>query len=307
MAQFIRNLFSQPSVSIQILSDLHLEVNRQYTLFDVPVVSKYLLLAGDIGRLADYDEYLAFLHKQTEKFELVFLILGNHEFYGGSFASAFETVRRLEQEPSLNGRLVLLHQRRYDIPDSNVTILGCTLWSDIPENSKDIVHYKIKDFQKIKDWTIDEHNAAHKSDLSWLHKEVQSIYNTHKINPTKLSKRSVLVATHHAPAMHRTSSPQHAQNPWSAAFATDLLSQPWNGVNTWVFGHTHYSTEFKEKGIRVEFKIVGPYGAGGLAEIDEESIVISASAAAPVKQIIADIARPMLIISNGFDVFNRNE
>ncbi|KAJ5951083.1 calcineurin-like phosphoesterase [Penicillium vulpinum] len=251
MAQFIRNLFSQPSVSIQILSDLHLEVNRQYTLFDVPVVSKYLLLAGDIGRLADYDEYLAFLHKQTEKFELVFLILGNHEFYGGSFASAFETVRRLEQEPSLNGRLVLLHQRRYDIPDSNVTILGCTLWSDIPENSKDIVHYKIKDFQKIKDWTIDEHNAAHKSDLSWLHKEVQSIYNTHKINPTKLSKRSVLVATHHAPAMHRTSSPQHAQNPWSAAFATDLLSQPWNGVNTWVFGHTHYSTEFKEKGIRV--------------------------------------------------------
>lgn len=251
MAQFIRNLFSQPSISLQILSDLHLEVNQQYTSFEVPVVSKYLLLAGDIGRLADYDHYLPFLQRQTVKFQLVFLILGNHEFYGQSFESVLETARRLEQEPSLNGRLILLHQRRYDIPDSNVTILGCTLWSDIPENSRDIVHYKIQDFQKIKDWTIDSHNAAHKADLDWLRKEVQSIYNTHKTNPTKLSKRSIVVATHHAPAMHRTSSPQHAQNPWSAAFATDLLSQPWNSVNTWVFGHTHYSTEFKEKGIRV--------------------------------------------------------
>lgn len=245
MAQFIRKLFSQASVSIQLLSDLHLEVNQQYTSFDVPVVSKYLLLAGDIGRLADYDQYLRFLQRQTEKFELVFLVLGNHEFYGGSFESAFETARRLEQEPSLNGRLILLHQRRYDIPDSHVTILGCTLWSDIPENSRDIVHYK------IQDWTVDEHNAAHKSDLNWLRNEVQSIYNTHKKNPTESSKRSILVATHHAPAMHRTSSPQHAKNPWSAAFATDLLSQPWNGVNNWVFGHTHYSTEFKERGIRV--------------------------------------------------------
>jgi hypothetical protein len=55
------------------------------------------------------------------------------------------------------------------------------------------------------------------------------------------------------------------------------------------------------------FKIVRPHGAGGFAEIDEESIVISPFAAAPVKQIIADLARPMLIISTGFEVFNGNE
>ncbi|CAG8117347.1 unnamed protein product [Penicillium nalgiovense] len=55
-----------------------------------------------------------------------------------------------------------------------------------------------------------------------------------------------------------------------------------------------------------EFKIVGPHGGGGgkFTEIDDESIVISAFTAAPVKQIIADLARPMLIISNGFGVFN---
>lgn len=51
----------------------------------------------------------------------------------------------------------------------------------------------------------------------------------------------------------------------------------------------------------------GYYGVGGFAEIDEDSIVISAFAAAPVKQIIADLARPALIISTGFKVFNSNE
>lgn len=55
------------------------------------------------------------------------------------------------------------------------------------------------------------------------------------------------------------------------------------------------------------FKIVGTHGAGGFAEVDEDSIIISPFAAAPVKQIIADLARPVLIISTGFEVFNSNE
>lgn len=31
----------------------------------------------------------------------------------------------------------------------------------------------------------------------------------------------------------------------------DLLSQFWDGVNVWGFGHTHFTIEFKERGIRV--------------------------------------------------------
>lgn len=55
------------------------------------------------------------------------------------------------------------------------------------------------------------------------------------------------------------------------------------------------------------FEIVGTYGAGGFAEIDEDSIIISPFPAAPVKQIIADLSRPVLIISTGFAVFNSHE
>jgi len=52
------------------------------------------------------------------------------------------------------------------------------------------------------------------------------------------------------------------------------------------------------------FSIVGPFGAGGFAEIDHHSVVFSAFIGAPLKQIVADLARPALIITTGFAVFN---
>lgn len=55
------------------------------------------------------------------------------------------------------------------------------------------------------------------------------------------------------------------------------------------------------------FEIVGSHGAGGFAEIDEDSIIIAPFTAAPVKQIIADLARPVLIISTDFETFNSIE
>lgn len=248
----LRSIYSQPSTTFtfQVVSDLHLEVNQQYSSFELPATAPYLLLPGDIGCLADYDQYLAFLQEQDTKFQTIFLVLGNHEFYKESLQSGLEKARQLEQEPSLNGRLILLHKRRYDVPDTHITILGCTLWSRVPEESKDIGHYKIQDYQKIQNWTVDTHNEAHESDLNWLRDEVQAIHEENKSKPPR-ERRSVLVVTHHAPSLRKTSSPQHERNAWSVAFGTDLLSRSWEGVKMWVFGHTHYSTEFRVKGIRV--------------------------------------------------------
>ncbi|KAL3478925.1 hypothetical protein BJX99DRAFT_255931 [Aspergillus californicus] len=69
-------------------------------------------------------------------------------------------------------------------------------------------------------------------------------------------------------------------------------------------GYTELAEEILTK---KEFEIVGTHGAGGFAEIDDETIIISPFINAPVKQIIADLARPVLIISTGFEVPNENE
>lgn len=68
-----------------------------------------------------------------------------------------------------------------------------------------------------------------------------------------------------------------------------------------------YTDEAKAVLTNYGFSVVGDYGAGGFAEIDEDSFVFSVFIEAPLKQIIADIARPSVIISSGFDVFNDSE
>ncbi|KAI0385478.1 hypothetical protein F5Y04DRAFT_292051 [Hypomontagnella monticulosa] len=62
---------------------------------------------------------------------------------------------------------------------------------------------------------------------------------------------------------------------------------------------TFYTVNTRDILLENGFEIVGEFGAGGFAEIDRESVVFSASASTPVKQIIADIAHPVLIIQDG--------
>lgn len=68
-----------------------------------------------------------------------------------------------------------------------------------------------------------------------------------------------------------------------------------------------YSDETRDLLREIGFEVVGEHGAGGFTELDDESVVFSAFAAAPAKQIIADLARPVAIIcaaKTGADVFS---
>ncbi|PWY73736.1 hypothetical protein BO70DRAFT_389210 [Aspergillus heteromorphus CBS 117.55] len=188
---------NDPPPTFPILSDLHLEVNHQYSSYDFPICATHLILAGDVG---------------------LFLVLGNHEFYGESFTEGIERARNLERESCFHGRLLLLHQRPYDIPRSNITVLGCTLWSDVPPQAQEIVQAKIRDFRKVRGWTVDDHNVARDYEGSRL-------VTGGDPAKTQTQQREVLVVTHHAPSLQ--------------------------GTSIWVFGHTHYTTEFMEGGVRV--------------------------------------------------------
>ncbi|KAJ0350624.1 hypothetical protein COL154_004900 [Colletotrichum chrysophilum] len=242
---------------IQYTSDLHLEAGNQYSTFDFPAMSPYLLIAGDVGSLADYEEYLVFVRRQTNRFEGVVLVLGNHEFHGLDYDSAIERARQLETEPSLEGKLHILHRDRFDIPGSLVTILGCTLWSLVPDEARAAVTAKVKDFEHIEAWTVDDHNEAHLEDVTWLRRELGNVPE----------ERSVIVVTHHAPSMEGTSEPRHSGSIWSSAFATDLLGAGgWERVRRWVFGHTHYSTDEVVQGVRLLSNQRGYVREGGVAK-----------------------------------------
>ncbi|KAF2489201.1 Ser/Thr protein phosphatase [Lophium mytilinum] len=265
----LSSLFSRstPTTPFQILSDLHLEHSDQYATFDLPISAPNLILAGDIGRLADYDAYLGFLVRRTTLFERVFLVLGATEFHGLSFNAGIAAAKRLEAEPALKGKLILLHQQKYDLPGTNLSVLGCTLWSRIPESAAAAVVARVPDFRNIEHWSVEAQNAAHADDVSWLKSQVSA--NRRFAGEIALDgrpERSLLVVTHHAPAMRECNAPWAVDSPWCSAGATDLLAGwDWTGVRTWVFGCTHWTTDFVVFGVRAVSNQRGVQEGGELA------------------------------------------
>lgn len=235
----------------QIMSDLHLEVGQQYQEFDFPVTGRLLILAGDIGRLIDYEEYRTFLERQVARFAKVFLVLGNHEFFGLSYEEGISKAKQLSQEPTLEARLILLDREIWTDEITGSIIMGCTLWSFIPDSAKAVVESKVNDYKKIDGWSVDKHNQIHAGDAAWLTSELQSLSDASKANHQQQG-RNILVVTHHAPSLTGTSAPEHVNNPWTPAFATVLLPRlNTDRVKTWVFGHTHFTTEFFSDGVHL--------------------------------------------------------
>ncbi|OLN93923.1 Hsp90 co-chaperone Cdc37 [Colletotrichum chlorophyti] len=235
----------QPTGMVQFMSDIHLEVSGDYSTFDFPVAAPYLLLSGDVGSLADYDAYLGFIRRQTERYTGgVLLVLGNHEFHGLGFDEGLALAGKLEQEPSLKGKLHVLHRRRFDIPDAPVTIVGCTLWTSVPGEAEEAVVGRVKDFRHISGWSVARHNEANEADLRWLKQEIGELPG----------EREVVIATHHAPCHEGTSEERHRGSPWSSAFATDVVGdgKDWGRVSRWVFGHTHFCTDVVVNGVRID-------------------------------------------------------
>jgi predicted phosphodiesterase len=212
---------------------------------------------------ADYKitkPFLKFLQVQCHNFQHVFLVLGNHEFYGITRDEGLQLAAKLTQESVLQGRLVLLNCDRFDFPGENITLLGCTLHSHISRDSRNIVQSKVKDFSCILEWTVDRHNRCHGEDLSWLKGEIDSIRNQERTNQTgtRNPRKKIVVVTHHAPIRKGSSAPENENNDWSDAFATELLTpgtkkiaNPLLDVDWFVFGHTHFTTSCTRGSVRL--------------------------------------------------------
>ncbi|KAI1211676.1 uncharacterized protein F4807DRAFT_458571 [Annulohypoxylon truncatum] len=232
--------------TLQIVSDLHLETHKSYK-FNIKQTALYLGLLGDIGNVTD-DGFFEFIKKQLTRYWTVFLLMGNHEPIGTSWSLAKRRVRafadQMEQlrAQSTIGRFVFLDQTRYDLNDT-VTVLGCTLFSEVSVEQTAAVKSRLVDFRQIQDWKVEDHVEAHKSDLQWLNAQVCDIA---KEEPG----RQIIVFTHHSPTQDdRAVSPEHRDSPVSSGFATDLSNEDcWKNpsVILWGFGHTHYQCDFTD-------------------------------------------------------------
>lgn len=252
----LSGMFSGPKTQFQVLSDLHLDHESQYLTFHIPVAAPYLILGGNIGRLADYDNYHSFLVRRCNLHEKVYLVLGALEFHGIGWMEGLQLAHKMEQETVMKGRLEVLYETRSDVPGTNITLLGCTLWSRIPEADVPAVMRKVAEFDEehgIKDWDIKKHNSEHKRDYRWLVEELKKAQSATATTPASSSTpKEVIVVTSFAPDLQDALEPWQIDAPWASAYATNLLAKDdWTGVKLWISGTTGRTCEFEKSGLTV--------------------------------------------------------
>jgi len=240
---------------LQILSDLHLEAPAAYDVFTIIPKAPYLALLGDIGNVKDAG-FFEFLQQQLANFQAVFLVLGNHEPYHCDWEEAKaklacfgDGMRQVSQMGKKQGEFVFLDQTRYDL-SSTVTILGCTLFSNIPPEQMEAIRSGMNDFSYIKDWSLESYQRAHSAELDWLNAQVESIS---RLEPD----RKITILTHYSPCTHKKAvDPVHVGSSIFSGFRSDLSGEIcWESrsVKIWAFGHTHFNCDFvdPEAGKRV--------------------------------------------------------
>lgn len=213
------------------ISDIHLEMQRRVKLDNFSCF-KNLFLLGDIGRI-DQPEYHKFIKYFSNKFENVFVILGNHEYYSRKY-----TMYDLENMCKFPSNAhVLQNSKKYINLDNNkvtdvkkegnyIKLIGSTLWSNITKQAS--VH--MNDYHMI----YTHENKKLTPDFS------RELFITNKkyILTELEEKIPTLLLTHHG--VHPLCNGKYIENITDSAFATDIPElKNFKHLKACFNGHTH--------------------------------------------------------------------
>ncbi len=226
-----------------IASDLHIEFYKNTNIFNFFDISKLneptsLILAGDIG-YPYHQNYEIFIKQCSETFKNVIIITGNHEYYCGLPISL---VDEKISDIVKNFNNVHFLQKNELIID-NIVILGCTLWTYIPDNISNIVSRLINDYRKIiylengneYQYDVEYNNNLNKEHIQWIFNNIE-----------KYNNKKIIVITHHLPSWNMIhpkylSNKQDTSINWAFANNLDELILKSNNLHYWICGHSHSS------------------------------------------------------------------
>lgn len=237
---------------IQIASDLHVEfyAANDDSIEDIILPQAPILaLIGDIG-LACTDTLKNFLHLQADRFDKVLFLAGNHEYYNvkGAQKTVQEQTEWMQSVCSERDNLYFMEKDPMEI--DGVLILATTLWSDIPEATRELANERMNDYnlcyKKHDDGEVRQLSAKdtvqwHHESVAWLEQEIDNA-----------KERPVVVLTHHTPSLTGTSAPQYVGAELNSCFSTNLtrlMQSP--SVVAWSSGHTHYNYDFQVEDTRL--------------------------------------------------------
>lgn len=240
-------------MKIQFASDLHLEfyaddINVDFeSILTINKEADILILAGDIGYPED-SITARFFEWCCSVWPHVVWILGNHEYYNKKYNPVKLTMndkeliseKLCEKFTNLhllqNGRLIL-----DKFP--TIKIIGTTLWTDVPLESRRLLINSMNDFNYIyskcnESFNLNTWNNLHIIMRQFIEDELYDAFNR---------DQKVVVVTHHLPT-YKMILPIYQSSPINAAFAANcdhLLEH--SSVAAWICGHSHGSNEIEIK------------------------------------------------------------
>jgi len=217
---------------IQYFSDLHTEEYKSNPkkLFrkiqaSMKHCAPYLIIAGDIGDPYSkiYADVLQYLSKQ---FNHIFIIAGNHEYYGSNTMQMVQDQIRVVISSIKN--ITYLENEIYCIPNSDICVFGATFWSDIKkEEESDIIH-SIADYKFIPKFTPEQSRTLYKTSCEKLKESME-----------KYPSKKFIVVSHHLPSYSLINQKYLSQKSINSAFASEISEANSLQIVAWIAGHTH--------------------------------------------------------------------
>ncbi|KAJ6254987.1 ser/thr protein phosphatase superfamily [Anaeramoeba flamelloides] len=272
ISDFVIEMRERENFTLQIASDLHIEMfyveklPSEFSSFVKPNAD-FLALLGDIGD-PDEESYFNFLTEMSENFQEVFVVSGNHEYYRQkrnnkkkkNFDSTNEAIDKICSKIE-KGNVKFLNNISVQVILKNrvVRILGCTLWSHIPENNREIIKLRLTDYRVI--YQDDEEKITTKFTQK-LHLESVDWIKKNLLLSKTLKEEQVIVLSHHCPTLQKVAKEDDLLKPIVNAFASDLesffaiknsffMKKKNTNLKLWACGHTHHCFDFVLKGTRI--------------------------------------------------------
>lgn len=214
-------------MKIQVISDLHLEFlspsQVQQLTKKIGTRGDVLVLAGDIGNgMASH--YRNFLEKMSVQFEKVFVVAGNHEYYGNDIDTTNDKIR------SICGKMENVSFLCSSWEDyGGVRWIGTTLWSHVEEDTQCFTN----DIRYIQNMPIQTYNQRHKEGVAFLTSALEDA-----------GDKPCVVITHYLPSMaliherYKTTDDEPF-NQWFASSLDPLIGSHTHHLPLWIYGHTH--------------------------------------------------------------------
>lgn len=219
--------------NLQYISDIHLERKIGYP----KLVRKEnnIALLGDIGN-PFHQNYRDFLSYTSDRWENVFLLAGNHEYWQEKY-NYYDVNDKIEEVCSLFDNITFLNNKRTSLSfccSFEYLILGTTLWSHI--SSWNVMGDDLRINLVDKSF-----NTLHEESKNWLVSELSILKEKEKQKGKHKKNREIIVLSHHLPSYSLIIEKyrQGFYSKYHDRFASHLDSLIKPPINYWLCGHSH--------------------------------------------------------------------